>query len=224
MEHLDIRSLTIVARWAEATDRRVKFMSSVLRHIKAIKLSAYEPSIIKTAIESRDQEIHVFRKFMRQILVVSVVTNYVSSFLSLLTVGTYTLVSLYVDGGIGLSTSKIFTVITTIALLANPLRDLGQQLGSIFSAWASFKRTEVFLLCEEKLAQTTPETSDIELQTNQLISSVEIRISGANFGVRDKITILHDVNIELTNPALWMLVGRVGSVSLADVTRRPPAC
>lgn len=192
-------------------------MASVLRHIKAIKLSAYEPSTAKTAIELRDQEIFVFRKWMKQVLIVSIVTNYISGFLSLLTVVTYTLVSLFVEGGIGLSTAKIFTVISTISLLANPLRDLGQQLGSIFSAWASFKRIEAFLLCEEKHGDVSSVVSDIQLQNKQPISSAEIRISGADFGVRDKITILHDVNVELTNPSLWMLVGRVGSVSIAQI-------
>ena len=205
--------LIAVAIWAEATDRRVKFMSSVLRHIKAIKLSAYEPSTAKTAIELRDREIFVFRAWVKQVLVVAVVTNYISGFLSLLTVITYTLVSLFIEGGIGLSTSKIFTVITTISLLANPLRDLGQQLGSILSAWASFKRIEAFLLCEEKQGETSGSTSDIELQNKEPITSVRIQISDADFGVRDKITILHGVNVELANPSLWMLVGKVGSVS-----------
>lgn len=201
-----------LAKWAEATDRRVKFMSSVLRHIKAIKLSAYEPSIAKTAFDLRDKEIVSLREWIRQVLIVSIVTNYVSSFLSLLTVTTYTLVSLYTEEGIGLSTARIFTVISTIALLANPLRDLGQKLGSILSAWASFKRIEHFLLCEEKHGETPITLSDIEL-VNKPITSVEILISEADFGVRDKITILRGIDIRLTDPSLWMLVGRVGSVS-----------
>ena len=37
-----------------ATDRRVKYISSVFRHIKAIKMSAYELQVLNTAAEMRD--------------------------------------------------------------------------------------------------------------------------------------------------------------------------
>lgn len=201
-----------IAKWAEATDYRVKFMASVLRHIKAIKLSAYEPSIARTAVNLRDKEIFRLRKWIKEILIVSIVTNYVSQFLSLLTIVTYTLVSLFANDQGGISTAKVFTVISTIALIANPLRDLGQRVGTILSAWASFKRIESFLQSEEKNGDKPTTQSDIELQ-NKKITSVEVRISEADFGVRDKITLLHDVNVQMTDPKLWMLVGRVGSVS-----------
>lgn len=193
-------------------------MASVLRHIKAIKLSAYEPSIVKTAINLRDKEISRLRKWIKEILIISIVTNYVSQFLSLLTIITYTLVSLYASDQGGISTAKVFTVISTIALIANPLRDLGQRIGTILSAWASFKRIEAFLQSEEKHGDRPTTLSDIELQ-NKKVTTVELRISEADFGVRDKITLLHNVNIQMTSPALWMLVGRVGSVgtSLLDL-------
>lgn len=184
-------------------------MSSVLRHVKAIKLSAYETSIAKTACELRDQEIFVFRRYMKQFLIVIIVTNNIAAFLSLLTVIAYTLVSRFVEGGTGLSTAKLFTVVATIALLAYPLRSLGQQLGAILSAWASFKRIEEFLLSEEKYGAS----STSSLPEKEPVGAVEIRITDAEFGVRDKIAILHDINIQLTDPSLWMLVGRVGSVS-----------
>jgi ATP-binding cassette subfamily C (CFTR/MRP) protein 1 len=123
-------------------------MASVLRHIKAIKLSAYETPITNTALTLRDNEIHCLREWIKEILKVSIFTNYNSNFLSLITVTTYTLVSLF--GGGGVSTAKIFTTVTTIALISEPLLMLGQQLGNIVSAWASWKRVEEFLLSEEK--------------------------------------------------------------------------
>jgi hypothetical protein len=45
-------------------------------------------------------------------------------------------------------------------------------------------------------------------------SSARIEIE-ASFGVADKITLLHDIKIDLEAPNLWMIVGRVGSVSVA---------
>lgn len=199
------------AAWAEATDRRVKFMASVLRHIKAIKLSAYEPSILTRALAFRDQEIHNLRNWIRQILVVSITTNVVSNFLGLLTITTYTLVSLYAHGGRGIETSTIFTVISTISLLADPLRALGQQIGNIVSAWASWKRIERFLLSEERepTIETQIEVHEMEQRP------VTIKINGT-FGIQDQITLLEGIKIDLVNPSLWMIAGRVGSVSIAS--------
>jgi ATP-binding cassette subfamily C (CFTR/MRP) protein 1 len=201
----------MIARWAEATDRRVKFIASVLRHIKAIKLSAYESPICKTALALREHEIYCLRRWVKQILVVSITTNYNNNFLSLITLVTYALVSLYGSGNEGIPTSKIFTVITTIALISGPLMELGQRLGSIVSAWASWKRIEGFLLSPEKTVDTHGSASGIELRGKE---PIEIELENADFGVADKITILHEISLKLISPAAWMIVGRVGSVRL----------
>jgi ABC-type multidrug transport system fused ATPase/permease subunit len=185
-------------------------MASVLRHIKAIKLSAYEPAIIKTALALREHEIYCLRKWVKEILKVSIMTNYNSNFLSLVTVTTYTLVSLYSGGGV--STAKIFTTISTITLISSPLMYLGQQMGNIVSAWASWKRIETFMLNEEKLSDSPENGSEIEL-VDKGIPAIEISVLEADFGIKGKDAFLHGINVELTAPPLWMIVGRVGSVS-----------
>ena len=184
-------------------------MASVLRHIKAIKLSAYETPITNTALTLRDNEIHCLREWIKEILKVSIFTNYNSNFLSLITVTTYTLVS--ISGGGGVSTAKIFTTVTTIALISEPLLMLGQQLGNIVSAWASWKRVEEFLLSEEKVTEVHGSTSGIELLDKK--SAMGISFSEADIGVKGKDAFLHGISVELTAPPLWMIVGRVGSVS-----------
>lgn len=197
-------------------------MSSVLRHIKAIKLSAYESSIVSTAIKMRDEEITALRKWVRELLVVSIVTNYVSNFMGLLTVTTFTLVSLYAHAGEGVSTSTIFTVISTISLLADPLRSLGQQIGNIVSAAASWKRIEEFLLSDEqRVSEPDPSSSREDglddapgaALVDRASTTPGIRFTDAAFGIEGKITLVHNVNIVLVRPKLWMVVGRVGSVS-----------
>jgi len=190
-------------------------MASVLRHIKAIKLSAYETPITNTALTLRDNEIHCLREWIKEILKVSVFTNYNSNFLSLITVTTYTLVSIF--GGGGVSTAKIFTTVTTIALISEPLLMLGQQLGNIVSAWASWKRVEEFLLSEEKVTEVHGSSSGIELLNKK--SAMGISFSEADIGVKGKDAFLHGISVELTAPPLWMIVGRVGSVSQSSLDR-----
>ena len=184
-------------------------MASVLRHIKAIKLSAYEPPITNTALTLRDHEIHCFREWMKQILKVSIFTNYIANFLNLITITTYTLVSLFSGGGV--STARIFATVSTIALISDPLLMLGQQLGNIVSAWASFKRLEGFLLSEEKVTEIHGSSSGIELLDKE--SSTGISFSEADIGVKGKDAFLHGITVDLAAPPLWMIVGRVGSVS-----------
>jgi ABC-type multidrug transport system fused ATPase/permease subunit len=175
----------------------------------------------------RDDEIAALRKWISEILIISIVTNYVSNFMGLLTVTTYALVSLYAHSGSGVSTSTIFTVISTIGLLADPLRSLGQQIGNIVSASASWKRIEEFLLSNEQqnIGVVEDDRMDDGLRLRPAAGSAGqafqqgISFANAAFGIQDKITLLHGVNIELDKPALWMVVGRVGSVSTASFVR-----
>jgi ATP-binding cassette subfamily C (CFTR/MRP) protein 1 len=114
--------------WADSTDRRVKFISSVLRHIKAIKMSAYESYVTVKAVDMRETEVVALITWIMQILKVSIATNWLNNFLALVTVATFTVVSIFSqNGGGAVTTARIFTVISTILLISMPLLMLGQQ-------------------------------------------------------------------------------------------------
>ena len=200
-------------------------MASVLQHIKAIKTSAYEPFIIRKAETLREVELSAFVGWIKQILKVSITTNWLGNFLALVTVSTYTIVSLYSpEGGAAVTTAKIFTVISTIDLISEPLLTLGQQWGSMVTAWASFKRIEDFLLCEEKAtnkfkpqkdsstAEDMAESKELEMELIQRVTP-HLELRNASYGLKGKVTLLEDISLDLTVPALWMIMGRVGSVS-----------
>lgn len=206
-------------------------MASVFRHVKAIKLSAYEPYMISKAVDMRAAEIKALRKWLVELLKVSIVTNWLSSFLGLVTIITFTVVSLYTTGGNSVTTAKVFSVITVIQLISEPLLMLGQQWGKIVTAWASFNRIEVFLLREEKDGSGEPRIIDgnnetIQYPGDQEGKNIKLDVSttrpikravltGASFGIAGKLTLLKEleVDVKLAGPALWMVVGRVGSVS-----------
>lgn len=190
----------------------MKFTASVLRHIKAIKLSAYEPRIAAIAIGMRKEEVAALVKWIMEILKVSIATNWLASFMSLVTVTAFTLVSLY-SGTAGVTTARVFTVISTIELISWPLLNLGQKLGGLVTAWACLKRIEAFLLQEERqLPGSSPVGSGMELQ--EAPASGRILLQRATFGIREKVTLLRDLEINLQKPGLWMITGRVGCVSL----------
>jgi ABC-type multidrug transport system fused ATPase/permease subunit len=196
--------------WAEATDGRVQFMSSVLRHVKAIKLSAYERFVIGKAEGLREKELAGYIKFVVQALKVSIATNWLGNFLALVTVITFTVVSLYSDqGGDAVTTAKIFTVITTITLISDPLLMLGQQVGNIIQAWASFKRIEEFLLCAEK-QEINVETA---ITADAKVEDLSIDLTETTFGITGEtpLELLKNINVKVQGECLWMITGRVGS-------------
>ena len=186
-------------RWASSTDKRVKFMSSVFRHIKAVKMSAYESCVKSLAIALRYDEVEACRSWIREILKVSILTNVLSNVLSLSTIITFTIVSIYTSSAGSVNTATIFTVTSTITLISEPLLMMGQQLGSILSAWASLKRIEEFLLYEER---------EEPIQT---VEEGRIEMVNATFGIKNKATLLQDINISVEKPPLWIIAGRVGS-------------
>ncbi|KAK4687233.1 hypothetical protein P7C73_g2882, partial [Tremellales sp. Uapishka_1] len=206
--------------WAKCTDRRVKYMASVLRHIKAVKMSAYETCVQHTAESLRNSEIDALVAWVKEILKVSIATNWLGNFLALVTIVTFTVVSLVsANAGGDVTTAKVFAVISTISLISEPLLMLGQRMGNIVSAWASVKRIETFLLEEEKNLEVwrdvdeEGDTDDLELNGDLRHPPIEVKISfkDASFGIKGKITVLKGLNVDLVNPALWMIVGRVGS-------------
>jgi ABC-type multidrug transport system fused ATPase/permease subunit len=223
--------------WAEAVDRRIKFTSSVLRHIKAIKLSAYEPRILDIANSMRNDEMNAFVAWVKQVLKVSIMTNWLSHGLALMTVTAFTLVVLFTGGDVGgqggVTTARIFTVISTIELISTPLLELGQKLGSLLTAWASLKRIEGFLMDGEK-GDAEEGRGEVMLLDRPVRGraakgaggaddnarggeGARVVLQHATFGVEGKIDLLHDLNVELDEPGLWMITGRVGCVRFTSL-------
>jgi ATP-binding cassette subfamily C (CFTR/MRP) protein 1 len=178
-------------------------------------MSAYETSVQVKADALREAEMVVLVRWRKQVLKVSIATNWLGSFLALLTVSTYTVVSLYSTTATnGVTTAKIFTVTSTVTIISEPLLLLGQRMGQILSAWASVKRIQEFLLLEEQVEQ---QLAGMESEVEMTVMRSEekrILLQDASFGVKDKITVLNNLNVDLINPALWVIVGRVGCVSV----------
>lgn len=180
--------------------------------MKAIKLSAYEPLIFKKGIAMREVEMKGLIGWVKEILLIAVVTNWLGNFLALATVITFSVVSLYTaSADQGVTTAKIFAVVSTITIISSPLLMLGQQIGGLLSAWASFKRIERFLLEAERAEQDEwTETSD----SKDIAQPHHVKMDRATFGILESgFPILKDLSFAIENPKLWMIIGRVGSVS-----------
>lgn len=203
-------------------------MGSVLQHIKAVKLSAYEHTMGTKAIQLRDAEVSAEVAFIVQVLKASLATNWLANFLSLTTITTFTLVSLFAaHGGSGVTTAKVFTVISTISLISDPLLMLGQNFSSLVSACASFMRIQNFLLAAESHDPSNDPTTNLlddefdkknDTQLTSYRQEAFVRLEGASFGVSSSsTTLLHELRCDMRDFGLWTVIGQVGSVSIVQL-------
>ena len=106
--------------WSRRTDLRVRLINSVIRNIKAVKLSGYEDVLIKKLEMLRDLELEKQVSFYWRILGVSLYTNCLRSILQIATLVTYTIISQNssdksVDTAVFFTAISVLTVITGLA-------------------------------------------------------------------------------------------------------------
>lgn len=105
--------------WSHRTDLRVKLVNSVIRNIKAVKLSGYEDILIRKLEYLRGLELDKQKTYYWRILGVALYTNCLRSLLQIATLVTYTIISQNsankrVDTAIFFTAISVLTVITGV--------------------------------------------------------------------------------------------------------------
>ncbi|KZT65538.1 P-loop containing nucleoside triphosphate hydrolase protein [Daedalea quercina L-15889] len=193
--------------WLAATDRRVKFMSSIISNFLSIKWSCYEELLAAKVGNLRKDEMRQARQFYYGIAVSAAVSNTAGTLCILSVLGPYVLLTIH-SGRAPLDIQRLFTIVTTLSLVQQPLSFLGQNFPTLAASWASLKRIEKFLLLEErqewrigsaeKLQNISESLGDIELET---------QFSWAP----DADPHLKDLTLRCDEPKLYMCVGPVAS-------------
>ncbi|GJJ06129.1 hypothetical protein Clacol_000318 [Clathrus columnatus] len=141
--------------WMKATDKRIKFLSSILSQFLPVKWSAYESIFEKHIEKLRREETRHATYFYRMATIAGTISNNAGIMSTLSVLGTYAGVVAR-HGGPPLDVNRLFTIATTVNLMSSPLSTLGYQLPgqytpSLFAGYASLKRLQEFLRLEEKL-------------------------------------------------------------------------
>ncbi|KAK4706097.1 hypothetical protein P7C70_g101, partial [Phenoliferia sp. Uapishka_3] len=185
------------ASWSAATDARTLLTSSVLRQIKTVKLSALETPLYHKIVAAREKELQALKQFWYQLTWVVSSTNFCSNLQSLLTIGTYAIISIVNPSAPLLTSARLFTTVAVLNLIASPLLSLGQSYGNIVAAFASIKRIEGFLLEREAPPRQTPG------------SNVDINFADATFGIKDEL-LLSNISATIRHKQRTFVIGRVG--------------
>ncbi|KAJ6540558.1 P-loop containing nucleoside triphosphate hydrolase protein [Mycena capillaripes] len=136
--------------WLGATDKRVKFITSVVGNYMGMKLGGYEEVFAKRGAELRAQEMKGARSFYYNITITGTLSTTAWAACTLSVLGPY---AALVSHGLGigaLNPQRIFTVVATVNLMAPPLTTLTSSMPQLRAAYASLKRIEKYLLMEEQ--------------------------------------------------------------------------
>ncbi|KAJ7240374.1 P-loop containing nucleoside triphosphate hydrolase protein [Mycena haematopus] len=183
------------AAWTARTEQRQKLTASILRNIVPGRLMAYTDAFYRMIHTARERELDEYQTFWHRTSRLLVLSNWGAEFLSLVTIGTYTVVTLVDSSAPPFTTARMFTVIAIINLIGMPITELGEAFAYIIQAWVSLTRVETFLLSEDKPALPPAENTTFE---------------NASFG-HGGATFLHDLTTTLPNNKLTMIIGPVGA-------------
>ncbi|KAG0243882.1 hypothetical protein BGW41_001071 [Actinomortierella wolfii] len=145
------------------SDKRMKLITELVNHIKAIKLYVWERYFIKNITESRARQLEHLKQFYLWITGISAIFNMVNVFAIFTALTTYTAIA---TPDQPLDIRRIFVTITLIHMLEGPLTQVSGALPTFISGKVAFDRLKKYMeseeICSDNLERhPDPEASDI---------------------------------------------------------------
>ncbi|GAC95681.1 ABC transporter [Pseudozyma hubeiensis SY62] len=229
--YISNRMRSIVVRWTKAMQIRVKTVTHVMNNITSIKLSSRFSTITRQLSMLRKAELAAFKAAMWVATLLVVSANDLENYTTLLTLVAYSAIAQSKAGQQTLDTTKLFTVISVLTLLRNPLFLLAQYGPMILAALGASVGIGDFLLkpelqqrhnCDADGNSANP-TSSIAVAKNltlhapggggkQLLSNVDLVIN------RGQLACITGATGTGKTTLLLALLGEVSPLSSADIT------
>ncbi|KAH8804690.1 ABC transporter-like protein [Xylogone sp. PMI_703] len=222
--------------WNRGIQKRVGVTSSVLGHMKGIKMMGLADYILQKVQGLRVTELNLSKKFRGMIVWLNTVAN-LSDQLTPITVIAAAVFWTSASRHEELGVAQAFTALSIVILVSTPLTNLISAYPNFMSAVACFDRIQEFLLAEERkdhrLASETRQYSSerstgisLGLEGNTTYELIPVQAQGKDVGAvgsdivvedgvfytNDRETpILHDINVIFKRSTFTMIVGPVGS-------------
>jgi len=184
-------------------DKRMKITSSVLHMLKVLKLYVWEDEFFNRVEKERQQEIKSMRKIQNITLLSRFVHSSIPLFLSVGSIGIYTLI----NGKMVLE--NLLASIEVFDTMAASLYRLPVFITAVLNCLISLRRLEQFL-DNKNFEKTSKE--DINLKNK----GIDIKIKNCDFGIineeldNNKI-LLHNIDLEIKKGELVVILGETGS-------------
>ncbi|KAJ5699379.1 hypothetical protein N7536_002392 [Penicillium majusculum] len=204
--------------WMAGVQKRVGLTATVIASMKNLKISGLSITIGDFVQNLRVQELAAGSRF-RKILIVAALFGFIPLLIS--PPLTFAFTQRTID------TSTMFTSLSFLTLLTNPLSQVFQSIPQLVSGLACLGRIQAFLECEtrhdfrqvlddtsrnaEKPRADTETLSNSQLDNSQLDSLHPLVIKSGNFGWEADKFVLRDVSTQVPKSSLTIVVGPVGS-------------
>lgn len=207
--------------WIQRLQERLKTTSTMLGSIKSVQMLGLSQAMSSFIANLRRTELKTSEKFRKLLICQIVLSNLPESLAPFATFVGYAIV-IYVKQDNAFDVSTVFTALSLISLLTQPILVFCQVLPDILQAMGSFDRIEAYLNrtpspteSEEDLFITArPESNGIELQQQsdgQLVENIVVTFENCSVSWGSGETrALHGVNLDVRR-GITMVVGPVGS-------------
>ncbi|KAJ7485129.1 P-loop containing nucleoside triphosphate hydrolase protein [Mycena galericulata] len=201
--------------WLGSTDKRVKFLASIINNYLPMKLCNYEDVFAARSAHLRTQEMKGARAFYINITILGALSSTAWAACTLAVLGPYAGIATHHGP---LDPERLFTIVTTVNLLNPPLTLLGTVMPQLRAAYASLKRIEKYLLLEERtslpvrLGDADDASEFFEKEKNDTPTTTDITLEAASFSwAVGKPAFLGPLSVVLTPGHLHLCVGPVAS-------------
>ncbi|KAJ7837824.1 P-loop containing nucleoside triphosphate hydrolase protein [Mycena olivaceomarginata] len=201
--------------WLGSTDKRVKFLASIINNYLPMKLSNYEDAFAARSAHLRTQEMKGARAFYINITILGALSSTAWAACTLAVLGPYAGIASHHGP---LNSERLFTIVTTVNLLSPPLTLLGTVMPQLRAATASLKRIEKYLSLEERTDLPVPldavdDASEYSGEKkDDAPPATDVAFEAASFSwAADKPAFLGPLSVGLIPGYLHLCVGPVAS-------------
>ncbi|KAH8693633.1 ATPase-like protein [Talaromyces proteolyticus] len=193
--------------WMGKIQKRVRLTANVISDMKHLKISGLSSPVYDLIQEMRVDELKAASRF-RLVYVIVATLGYVP--LALSPVITFAVTSRTLD------VSRIFTSVSYLLLLADPLGYLFQNIPNLLAALACINRIQEFLEKNPRVDYRLPFEAGVEKKDWKTEGPTEkfdpaITIINGSFGWTPDRMVLKNVDLHITRSQLTMVVGPIAS-------------
>ncbi|KAL4960800.1 putative ABC multidrug transporter [Aspergillus stella-maris] len=193
--------------WMSGVQKRVGLTATVISSMKSLKMSGLTAPVAEYVQQLRVNELAAGAKF-RRIMIIAAIFAFIPQLIS------PPLTFAFAQNALNAST--MFTSLSFLTLLTQPLSQLFQSIPQLVSGLACLGRIQAFLEQEPRQDYRQPmakgqRITEKGLEQLNLDSKDHITIRDANFGWKADEFVLHDINTRIPASCLTMVVGPVGS-------------
>lgn len=215
-------------KWMEAVQSRVAMTSNMLSSMKSVKMRGLEDVVSSVLQESRGKELKQGSRF-RYITVLTVIVGFVPQMVGPAMTFLIFLVRTGANGSL-FNASTVFTSVSLLTVLSEPLNATFQTLPMVAAAYGSLRRIDAFLLSEEqedprRLVPNSFGSDTVSIQGEKPVtfqpeakgfifhdrnpSAVQVKL--AEFGYLAEKIVLRDINVSIPRGGITCIVGQVAS-------------